>query len=86
LFLYNKGTLSVWVQYRSKGITAQQRSLCLRSQTLFVCSRAACSWYFLGSQHYCNLLLYLTTKHVFEKFGGQLPISPLSSWPGLQSI
>jgi len=28
----------------------------------------ATSWYFLGVQNGCNLMLYLTTKYVFENF------------------
>jgi len=55
--------------------------------TFFSCGRAAdpaelvldrvtTSWYFRGGQNDCNLL-YLTTKHVFENFWGQLPGCPL---------
>ena len=33
---------------------------------------AATSWYFWGEQNYYKLVLYLTTKYVFENLGGAI--------------
>jgi len=38
-------------------------------------------------QNVCNLLLYLTTKHVFENFGWcSCPVAPLGCVPGRTSL
>jgi len=34
--------------------------------------KAATSWCFWGRQNHSNLLLYLTTIHVLENFGGRV--------------
>ena len=39
-------------------------------------SKAVTSRYFYEGQTYCNCRLCLTSKHVFENFGGQLPGCP----------
>jgi len=46
--------------------------------------QVATSRYFWGND--CNVLLYLTTKHVFEIFGGQLPSCPLAKVHFLKNL
>lgn len=41
--------------------------------------RAATSWYFL-EENGCNLMFYLTSKHVFKNFGGGEVLPGFSSW------
>ena len=66
--LHSSGTQHVERERPSRWCASRPTFLILHKKT--VLTRAATSWYFRGGgQNACNFL-YLTTKHVFEIFGG----------------